>query len=153
MGPAETPSLMHISTAGTTFIKTVEGLRLTPYKDSGGKYTVGYGHTANVWPGDNITEAQAEQYLQLDISAAEHCIVAAIAIVLQQCQFDALCSLIFNIGVGAFGRGSIAGDINRHDFKTATAVWGNYCNVGGVYNQGLRNRRLAEIRIWNGNYP
>jgi len=48
-------------------IRSFEGLRLIPYRDSGGVWTVGYGHTGpDVRPGVAITQEQATEYLARD---------------------------------------------------------------------------------------
>lgn len=43
-----------------------EGCRLEAYQDSGGVWTIGFGHTAGVKRGDVCTVEQAEQWLGVD---------------------------------------------------------------------------------------
>ncbi|WP_369127544.1 lysozyme, partial [Xenorhabdus bovienii] len=54
---------MKISNKGLEFIQQWEGLKLKAYPDpaTGGiPWTIGYGHTKDVKPGQVITEQQAE---------------------------------------------------------------------------------------------
>jgi len=47
-------------------IAVFEGLRLTAYQDSGGVWTIGFGHTKGVTAGMTCTEDQATAWLYLD---------------------------------------------------------------------------------------
>ena len=59
-------------TLASTQIKQDEGLKLTPYKDTRGNWTVGYGHTGpDVAPGKSISQAQADDLHQQDLAKAE----------------------------------------------------------------------------------
>ena len=57
--------------AGLQLIESFEGLRLTSYQDSVGVWTIGYGHTSGVKPGQTITQQQAQTFLQQDLGVAE----------------------------------------------------------------------------------
>jgi lysozyme len=52
-------------------LKKFESCRLTAYQDGVGVWTIGYGHTAGVKPGDRITLYQAEQFLHEDLAKFE----------------------------------------------------------------------------------
>ena len=61
-----------MSDQGIALLKRFEGLRLNAYQDSGGVWTIGYGHTSAagglpVNRGLNITYEQAEQLLKDDL--------------------------------------------------------------------------------------
>ncbi len=55
-------------------IKEYEGLRLSPYKDSLGYLTIGYGHLClpedNIKVGEEITLQEAEEFYQKDVGIA-----------------------------------------------------------------------------------
>ena len=53
--------------AGLQLIESFEGLRLNSYQDSVGVWTIGYGHTQSVQPGQTITQQQAQAFLQQDL--------------------------------------------------------------------------------------
>ena len=62
---------MRLSQNGVNFIKAHEALRLKAYQDSKGVWTIGWGHTKNVHPGDVITREQAEQFIRDDFAWVE----------------------------------------------------------------------------------
>jgi len=89
-------------------IRQFEGLRLEPYKCPAGVWTIGYGHTTSAINQQPITQLQAEQLLQQDIQQVETYLNDLnLNLPLTQNQFDALSSLIFNIGQQAFSKSSI----------------------------------------------
>ena len=50
-------------------LKVDEGCRLIAYQDTVGVWTIGYGHTAGVHPGQTITQAQADAWLTEDVAS------------------------------------------------------------------------------------
>ena len=48
----------------------LEGCRLTAYPDTGGKLTIGYGHTALVHASQTITQETADYLLREDLNIA-----------------------------------------------------------------------------------
>ena len=99
---------MHVSSHGIALIQNYEGLRTTAYKplkkESG--WTIGYGHHGpDVKQGMVCTEQWAYEQLQRDLRQVEHQLISALnadEIEVTQGQFDALCSLLFNLSGGIF---------------------------------------------------
>lgn len=92
---------MQTSGAGLNLIKSFEGCRLQAYQDSGGVWTIGYGHTNGVLPGQTITQQQAEEFLKQDLKNAEKYVGQYDHIYhFKQYQFDALVSFTYNAGAG-----------------------------------------------------
>ena len=115
---------MNISANGLAIIKRHEGLRMHAYPDpaSGGEpWTIGYGHTAGVRAGQTITQAEAEAFLLADLAWVERTIDECVTSPLTQGQYDALCSLIFNIGAGAFKGSTLLRELNARDYEAAAA--------------------------------
>lgn len=138
---------------GLSLIKRWEGLELESYQDIAGVWTIGYGHTETAGPGQIITEAEAEALLAQDLRAREDAVRRMVTAPLTQNKFDALVSLIYNIGVEAFRTSTVRRRINSGDTDAAIAeAWGWFCKarVDGKLREvdGLKNRRRAEIALW-----
>jgi lysozyme len=79
-----------------------EGLRLAAYRDGGGVWTIGYGHTgAEVVEGLEWTPQAAEQALAADVASAQAGLDAALPWwrSLSPARQDAICEMAFNLGV------------------------------------------------------
>lgn len=94
---------MRTSRAGIELIKSFEGFRPRAVKLESGGFLVGYGHRRSAREGAKITEADAELLLrEYDLPAVEDAIGANVLTPLDQNEFDALASFIFNIGIENF---------------------------------------------------
>ena len=82
-------------------IKRQEGLRLTAYVDTLGNWTIGYGHTP-AFPGQTITEAEADSWLMQDLNSAQTDLLTAIpwCSSLSVPRYCVLWNMCFNMGVG-----------------------------------------------------
>lgn len=133
-------------------IKALEGLRLIPYKDQAGVWTDGYGNTNGVVPGRKITEAEAEADLRANLRTAEAAVERLVKVPLNDYQFGALVSFVFNVGVAAFASSTLLRVLNAGNYEAVPAQfmrW-NKITVNGrkVVNKGLTNRRSAEVAMW-----
>lgn len=135
---------MKTSDLGVNVIKEFEGLRLQAYQCSAAVWTIGYGHTAQVKAGDVITASQAERLLRLDLRQAEQTVLTQVQVPLNQNQFDALVSFIFNVGAGAFRRSTLLRRLNTHDYAGAASELLRWVHAGGVRLRGLERRRERE---------
>ena len=81
-------------------IKRQEGLRLEAYQDTLGNWTVGYGHTP-AFPGQMITEAEAEALLMQDLNAAQTYLLTALpwCSSLAVPRYCVLWNMTFNMGI------------------------------------------------------
>ena len=144
---------MGISLAGLAHIKKWEGFRANRYLDSAGKPTIGYGHLIKAWESyDTITQAQAEALLVKDVSVAEATVSRLVKVNLTQSQFDALVSLVFNIGSGNFASSTLLKELNAGRAASVPYEMGRWVYAGGVRLDGLVNRRVGDIRVWQGVY-
>lgn len=101
-------------------IKEHEGLRLNAYMPTPNDvWTIGYGHTKTAKKGMVITAKQAEDLLYQDLAWVEKVIADKVKVDLTQNQYDALASLIFNIGGTAFGKSTVLKRLNAKDYKGA----------------------------------
>ena len=142
---------MKTSPKGITLIKEFEGLRLKAYKCPGGVWTIGYGHTAGVKPGMVISEAQAEEYLMADLIASEK-YLNDLRLAINQNQFDALISFIYNVGTGNFSRSTLLRKVraNPQDNSIMDEFLRWVYSKGRVL-PGLQRRRLAEMKLYFSN--
>lgn len=144
---------MKTSSKGIDFIKSFETLQLKAYKAVPTEqfYTIGYGHYGpDVIPGTTITETEAEHLLAEDLADTERAVSNATAgWGLKQCQFDALVSLAFNVGVNAFQNSTLLKLVKQGaDEATIRAEFGKWCHSGGRVLKGLQRRRQAEADLF-----
>ncbi|MGO9229924.1 MAG: lysozyme [Bryobacteraceae bacterium] len=138
--------------AAYNLIKQFEGLQLTAYLCPAHVWTIGWGHTAGVKPGDVVTEPQAEALLAADIAPIERDLPNVIHAPLTQGQFDALVSLCFNLRGGAPALPSIASklvaDLNAGDAAAAANEFLDIDKANGQVLPGLVRRRQAERQVF-----
>lgn len=144
---------MKTSSKGIDFIKSFETLQIKAYKavPTEKYYTIGYGHYGpDVEPGMKITEDEAERLLAEDLTDFEKCVSRSTAgWNLKQCQFDALVSLAFNVGVNAFQNSNLLKLVKQKaDEATIRAEFGKWCHSGGRVLKGLQRRRQAEADMF-----
>lgn len=134
---------------GMDLTKGFEKCRLTPYRDSGGVLTVGWGSTHHVDPRITITQAQADDRLQADVFDAVECVNDNVTVPLTQNQFDALCDFTFNCGCRAFKTSTLLKKLNAGDAVGAYDEMDKWVLAHGQKLQGLQNRRDAEQELFN----
>lgn len=144
---------MKTSNKGMTLIKEAEGCKLKAYLCPAGVLTIGYGHTGkDVVEGLVITEEQAEKLLKKDLEKFEKAVEKYVEVEINQNHFDALVSLAFNIGTGAFAKSTLLKKLNAGDYAGAAEqflVW-NKATVDGVKKEleGLKKRRQKERALF-----
>lgn len=140
---------MNIDAAGVRLIAQHEGVRLRAYQDSGGIWTIGYGHTATARPGMKITMQRAVELLQQDLARFEACVEDAVTRPLEQAQFNALVSLAYNRGCAGFRRSSVVELVNAGAFDAAATAWlTTATTVNGKSLRGLVKRRKNEAAMF-----
>lgn len=142
---------MKISDEGLDFIASHEGLLLKAYPDpaTGGEpWTIGVGHTGGVKLGDTCTHEQAMAWLREDVETAERCVNASVKVPIAQSQFDALVSLVFNIGCGNFGKSTLLRKLNDGDDAGAAEEFLRWNRAAGKVMAGLTTRRTDEMELF-----
>ena len=142
---------MEISHRGIDLIKSFEGLRLSAYPDpgtGGHPWTIGVGHTKGVHPGMTITEEQAEAFLRDDLHEFEAAVNGLVRVRLCQHHFDALVSLVFNIGPSAFADSTLLRLLNSGMYDDAALQFVRWNKAGGKVMAGLTRRRTAERMLF-----
>lgn len=136
------------------FLRWWEGLpggkpALQAYDDGGGVWTIGYGTTRDVRPGDECTEDEALEMLLDDLEETWSEIDPLIRVTIAQHELDALVSLAYNIGVEAFRKSTLLSRLNAGDFGSASDEFVRWNRQGGRILPGLVKRRAAERRIFD----
>lgn len=132
-------------------IKEWEGCRLAAYRCPSGVLTIGYGHTgADVADGMTITQAEADALFDRDIKKFAGNVEPLVGgVKLAQCQYDALVSLAYNIGIGNFRKSTLLAKVRTNpDDPAIRTEFMRHVNarVNGVLKRlpGLVRRREAE---------
>lgn len=126
-----------------------EGFRSEAYQDSVGVWTIGYGSTRGVKPGDTITEQAAKERMmrELDEDYAES-VKIHVMVPVTQSMFDALCSFVYNVGAGNFVNSSLLRYLNQGEYKKSVDEFDKWVYAGGEMLKGLVNRRKEEAELF-----
>jgi lysozyme len=135
---------------GLALTKRSEGLELKAYADSGGVWTIGYGHTGpDVHAGLTITQAEADQLLESDVAGAVTAVNRLVTSAINQNQFDALVDFTFNLGAVTLAHSTLLRDVNAGKFGAAGPQFLLWDHVKGTVVPGLLTRREAEEKLFN----
>ncbi len=139
---------MKASKAAYALIRQFEGLRLQAYKCPGGVWTIGYGHTSGVLEGMTVTPSEADELLAEDVEVCEKQI-NSLNISLNQNQFDALISFLFNVGFGNFSKSTLLTKVKVNpDDNSIMDEFLKWIYSRGKVLPGLQRRRLAEVKLY-----
>ena len=151
-------SQMTTSAQCLSIIKELEGFSGKPYKDTDGKYTIGYGTRCpdalvSKYMQTPMTEAEAEAELIKEMVSYETAVNSFIdrhGLSYNQGQFDALVSLVFNVGTSWLTKGTtliraLADGAGANDLIYAFSI---YSMSGGSRSIGHVKRRLAEANMY-----
>lgn len=161
---------MKVSQEGINLIKMFESLHdgdltkigLQPKMCPAGIWTEGYGRAMRDKKGNFIkgkenkdlayanitirTMHDAETALLQDVAVREHIVMQNVKVILNQHQFDALVSYVYNTG----GSNTLYKLINSKSSDKDIKNWieGHYIKADGVIMKGLINRRKAESDLY-----
>ena len=143
------PGEMNVSDRGVDLIARYEGCRLEAYRCAAGVWTIGYGHTQGVKPGDTLPSKEAaKELLKEDVKKYSGYVKRSmengtITFPLNQNQFDALTSFCYNCGNGNLQK-LVAG----RDAATVAEKMVLYNKGGGKVLPGLVRRREEERALF-----
>ena len=146
--------MMRLGPKGRKLIKSFEQLRLEAYNtDGAGVWTIGWGHTSKAGPpkvsrGMRITKQEADAIFLRDLAWAERAVNELVTVDLQQEQYDALVSLVFNIGEPGFKRSSVLRYTNQRRWRKAAQSFQLWNKGGGRVLPGLIRRRASEAALF-----
>ena len=129
-------------------IKQFEGLRLKAYLCPAGIWTIGYGHTSGVSPNSFITIQEADEYLHRDVATIEMQL-NKLNLSLRQCQWAAIVSFVFNVGIGNFKASTLLAKIRINpDDNSIIDEFLRWVYANGKVMRGLQKRRLTEMKLY-----
>lgn len=138
---------MKCSHRGLALIKRFESLRTLAYQDTGGVWTIGWGHTGGVKKGDTCTAEQAAEWLAADVSWAEEAVTKAVTVPLSQSMFDALVSFVFNLGAKRLRESTLLQELNGGAYDEVPGQLLRWYRTAGS-EWGLLRRRAAEAVLF-----
>ncbi len=121
-----------------------EGRELRAYQDIVGVWTICYGETRGVRPGDTATPAECEAQLAKAVGEYERAIRPCLPTTLPDPTRAAFVSAAYNIGTGAFCGSSMSRRAKAGDLRGACEALLMWNKAGGRVVKGLVNRRAAE---------
>ena len=131
-----------------------EGCKLKSYQDQDGIWTIGIGHTEDVYQGQTITMREAQKLFYADMAVRAKQVNAVISSYINQNQFDACLDFVFNCGVGNFMQSTLLKLINANpndqNIKAQFIVW-DKIRINGILtpSNGLLKRRQAEWYLYS----
>lgn len=149
------PTQRRVGIKGIALMHEFEGCRLEAYPDPGSRdgnpWTIGWGSTgSDIKRGTVWTQAQADARFEQDINQ----FAAKVETLLGGCpttqnQFDALCSLAYNIGLRALGGSTVLRKHKAADYLGAARAFLMWNKNDGKVMRGLTRRRLAESDLYD----
>ena len=158
---------MTMSPEGITLLTELEGCKPLPYQDSAGLWSFGIGHLltkselasgkislrnpglcrygSEPWP-----QTWLDDLLHQDLRTTEYGIRISVSVPLAQCQYDALCSWTYNVGVDALRMSTLLKRLNAGQYEEVPAQMRRWVYAGGRIMEGLRRRRARESALWEG---
>lgn len=153
---------MQVSHKGIELVKRYEGFVSKAYYCPVGYLTAGYGHRENVTKDTVMTEEEAENLLKKDLKKIEDKLNYCLEhdnINLNQNQFDACISFIFNLGFSAFIFSTLYEKLKAGDYAGASAEFPKWIYITKtdpetgerfkIKLKGLGTRRKSEQELFN----
>lgn len=143
-----------INEDGLKLVKQFEGKRLKAYRCPAGVWTIGYGHTKGVKPGDTISEDEADRLLADDMIDAGAEVGKCVKVALNDNQFAALASFVFNAGIGNLKVSTLLKRLNAGDYDCVPSELAKWIKASDPKTgkkaslPGLVRRRAAEGELW-----
>ena len=154
---------MYITELAFQKIKEFEGCKLQAYQDAAGIWTIGYGHTYGVRPGDKISQQYADMLLQGDVENVERQLIALHDPEVgcwTKAQLDAVVCFALHVGMQRWRTSTLRRCIMQGKPQgVIRAEWMRWVYAGGKKQAGLVRRRQWETAHffnvaceWNRNY-
>ena len=139
-------------------VKSAEGWRASLYEDPAGYCTIGHGHLVNLGPchdgsrarfPEPLTPEAGEALLREDLRAAQLAAERLVAVRLEESQYAALVSFVFNVGASRFARSQIRAALHRGEPDLARSELLTWTAARGIQLEGLKRRRQREAELFD----
>ena len=144
--------LTFVATLATAFIGTAEGIRQTAYPDPatrGNPWTICYGHTGGVIPGQKASLSECKSLLISDLDSSaitiDNCLKSPLDI--PTGRYVAILSLAHNVGASATCKSSVVRFINEGNIEKGCDSLLLYNKAAGIVFPGLTRRRQLEKQL------
>lgn len=148
---------LSLSEQGVNLIKQFEGFSSKLYNDPAGHCTIGYGtlvHRDNCNGNESdefkkgISEERGTELLKLEANKFSGTVNNSVTVPLNQNQFDALVSFVYNIGPAAFGESTLLKKLNNGSYDSVPSELRKWVKGGGKVLPGLVKRREQEANLF-----
>ncbi len=130
-------------------IRHFEGFRSKPYLCPANYLTIGVGHLITESEKfDEITEEEGDELLRKDLTKSEGSVLRLLTVPLEDNQYDALVSFVFNLGGGALQRSALRRKVNRGEHGDVPDEFRKWIFAGGRKLKGLVRRRETEAILY-----
>lgn len=134
---------------GLELLKEFEGCKLEAYKDLGGVWTIGWGHTGGVEEGAKITQCEADALLDKDLKTfCEGVSKLVTNRHISANQFSAMVCFAYNVGLGNFKFSTLLRCVNKNNVEGAAGEFLRWNKVKGIVSAGLVRRRQREKELF-----
>jgi len=156
LAAGEAPPVIPLLTApsvpddAVTLATNFEGFSSTPYQDSGGVWTIGYGSTRDAIGAPvtaqtpPVSRTLGLSLMRRDLTSAATVIAKDVRVPLTGDETAALESFIYNVGAGNFQGSTMLRLLNAGQYEAAAAQFDAWDHAGGQVLAGLLRRREAE---------
>jgi lysozyme len=142
---------LKVSEQGIRLIISHEAWRRESYNDGYGFWTIGVGHTrTKPKRGQRISDGEVWRLFVEDLRIVEKDIERLVKVRLEQHEYDALVSFIFNIGGSKFKTSTLLRLLNENKKQEAAAQFARWRMSAGQVSNGLIRRRADEARTFLG---
>ena len=141
------PNSLSVSESGLDLIKRFDRFLDAPQRQPSGQSLIGYRYVMR--PADQDLIRMGEKDADLLLREALRCIEiylnSSVRVELDQHEFDALASLVFDVGMGTFDRSDLRAMLNRGDKAGAAYALQHWV---GPSSADVRPRRNAEATLF-----
>jgi len=139
---------MTFSSKCRALTKESEECVLHAYQDPVGIWTIAWGYTHGVFPGQTCTQEQADAWLDEMLTKAAMAVMSMVHVPITQGQLDALTDFVYNLGSGSLLHSTLLAKLNAGDVQGAAEEFGKWVHARGKVLPGLVTRRQKEKELF-----